>query len=288
MVTKKFDDIGSLSATPFLKWAGGKGQLLEAIQAILPPSFSNYFEPFIGGGAVFFRLAAAGLVRTSVLNDVNPHLVTTYEVVRDRPEELVANLEVLKRNHSDDCFYAARNRFNHDIGLTVVERAALLIYLNKTCFNGLYRVNSKGEFNVPVGRYVNPRIFAPDQILACSKALRDVRMVCGDFEAAVSGAKAGDFVYFDPPYVPLTKTANFTSYAKDDFGFDDQIRLAETAIRLHTAGVKFLLSNHATPELEDLYSGRGFKIERVPARRMITRDGASRSGTVDEVLIRNY
>lgn len=237
---------------------------------------------------MFFRLAAASLVRRAVLNDVNPHLVTTYEVVRDRPGELVAELEVLKRNHSNDYFYAARDRFNRDIGLTEVERAALVVYLNKTCFNGLYRVNSKGEFNVPVGRYVNPRIFVPEQIMACSAALRDVRMMCGDFDAAVADAKAGDFVYFDPPYVPLTKTANFTSYAKDDFGFDDQIRLAETAMRLQRAGVSFLLSNHATPELEELYARRGFAIERVPARRMITRDGASRSGTVDEVLIRNY
>lgn len=284
---KKSSRMGPRAVPRFLKWAGGKGQLLGPIMSAIPEFAGAYFEPFVGGGAVFFGLALSGRARQAVLNDANPNLVTAYTVVRDHPRELVEALAVLKAAHGKVNYYEARRRFNEE-PLTDVGRAAHLIYLNKTCYNGLYRVNSRGGFNVPFGTYANPKIFDVDQIMACSAALRDVRMMCGDFEAAVSGAKAGDFVYFDPPYVPLTKTANFTSYAKDDFGFDDQIRLAETARRLHTAGVKFLLSNHSTPELEELYARQGFTIERVPARRMITRDGEGRSATVDEVLIRNY
>jgi len=275
----------NINAAPFLKWAGGKSQILASVRALVPERFGHYFEPFIGGGAVFFRLASQGLIGRATLGDANPHLITTYGVVRDKPQELIEALDGLKTAHSPDNFYMARSRFN-DGSLSDVDRAAHLIYLNKTCFNGLYRVNSSGGFNVPVGRYVKPGIYKADHVMECSRVLAGTNLVCGDFDGVLPGAVAGDFVYLDPPYVPLTKTANFTSYARDDFGFDDQVRLAEATRRLDAAGVKFLLSNHATPELLDLY--KGFAIDIVPARRMITRNAGDRASTVDECLVRNY
>ncbi|HOD00354.1 MAG TPA: DNA adenine methylase [Myxococcota bacterium] len=278
-------EISAPYAAPFIKWAGGKSQILPWIEKMLPRQIGNYFEPFIGGGAVFFKLASQGTVARSFLCDANPHLVTTYRVVRDEPESLIKYLDELKLRNSDEYFYQARNRFNHE-QMSDVERAALLIYLNKTCFNGLFRVNSKGHFNVPVGRYVNPGIYDAQQIQACSAALKHAEIECGDFESILTDVGPGDFVYFDPPYVPLTKTAHFTSYARDDFTFDDQVRLSNVFKRLSEVGARVLLSNHATPELISLYDG--FDISIVPARRMINRDASRRMAPIDEVLIRNY
>lgn len=272
-------------AGPFLKWAGGKGQILPHIERIIPKNISRYFEPFLGGGAVFFRLYSLGLIKKTFLGDANPYLIITYGVVRDFPEELMSRLEELKAGHDESQYYDIRERFNFD-EITDLERAAELIYLNKTCFNGLYRVNSKGHFNVPAGRYVNPGIYDRELLLACSRALNQASVACGDFEAVVSDAGPGDFVYFDPPYVPLSKTASFTSYARDNFTFSDQERLAATFKKLAGRGAKVLLSNHATPELIDLFDG--FKIAVVPARRMINKNAARRKNPVDEVLIRNY
>jgi len=271
--------------SPFLKWAGGKTQLLEPIMALAPERFERYLEPFVGGGAVFFALASLGRVGPALLNDANPHLVTTYVVVRDRLPELIEALTALKTAHGPDQFYEARRRFNQE-PLSEVERAAHLIYLNKTCFNGLYRVNSSGGFNVPLGRYVNPGIFDVDSLTACREALQNATVRHGDFETILDQAAIGDFVYLDPPYVPLTRTANFTSYAREGFTFDDQIRLAHAARRLDAKGVRFLLSNHHTDELVELY--KGFNVKVVPARRSITRQASDRSIPVDEVLIWNY
>lgn len=272
-------------AFPFLKWAGGKKQLLDPIMALVPERFERYLEPFLGGGAVFFRLASEGRVSTALLNDANPHLVTTYVVVRDRLPELIESLSRLKAAHGPEHFYEARRRFNQE-PLSDVDRAAHLIYLNKTCFNGLYRVNSSGGFNVPFGRYVNPGIFDTEALSACSAALQGVLVQRGDFEEVMDTAAAGDFIYLDPPYVPLTRTANFTSYAREGFTFDDQIRLARAVRRLDSVGVRFLLSNHYTDELVGLYEG--FDVKVVPARRSITRQASDRAIPVDEVLIRNF
>lgn len=278
-------DSSVTSAAPFIKWAGGKSQILPWIEKILPDRFGNYFEPFIGGGAVFFKLTSLGFLARSILCDANPHLVAAYRVVRDDPMGLIHRLEELKGRHSDEHFYQVRNRYNHE-QMSDLEMAALLIYLNKTCYNGLYRVNSHGHFNVPVGRYVNPGVYDANQINACSAALRHAEIECGDFESILGAVAHGDFVYFDPPYVPLTKTANFTAYARDDFTFDDQIRLSNVFKRLSEKGAKVLLSNHSTPELVALYEG--FDITTVSARRMINTKAALRMDLVDEVLIKNY
>lgn len=270
---------------PFIKWVGGKRQILGTIQGMLPAAFGTYFEPFLGGGAVFFRLVSIGLVCRAVLNDSNPSLAVAYRMVRDNPESLIESLKSLKQAHCKDHFYSARERFNH-AELSDLERAALLIYLNKTCYNGLYRVNRSGQFNVPFGTYKNPRIVKPEQILACSAALRGVDIRQGDFADVTADARRGDFVYLDPPYVPLTKTANFTSYGRESFLFDDQRRLAETFRALDARGAKVLLSNHATPELLDLY--QGFNVTVVPARRVLNTNASRRANKVDEVLVRNY
>ena len=279
-------DSGSIAAGPFIKWAGGKGQILPHIQRMLPEKAGRYFEPFLGGGAVFFRLWSLGLIKKSFLCDANQHLITTYNVVRDNPDVLAIRLDQLKAVHSKEHFYQARDRFNHEEAMSDVERAALLIYMNKTCFNGLFRVNSKGHFNVPIGSYVNPRIFDHEQLLACSAALKNASLAYGDFQTVLKKVKTGDFVYFDPPYVPLTSTANFTAYAQDDFTFQDQIRLADAYRNLSARGARLLLSNHATPELLELY--KGFDLTIVPARRMINTKASRRTRPVDEVLVRNF
>lgn len=272
-------------ASPFIKWVGGKNQLLGSIESLAPESFGNYHEPFVGGGAVFFRLWSNGLIKSSFLADSNPHLVTTYTVVRDKPADLIKALASFKENHSKESYYLARTRFNGE-PMSDVERAALLIYLNKTCFNGLYRVNSRNEFNVPAGTYANPGIYDAEKIQACSRALADARIDSEDFNASLEYVRPGDFVYLDPPYVPLTKTANFTSYARENFTFKDQQRLAETLKTLTQNNVMVMLSNHATPELLDLYTG--FHVTVVPARRMLNSKPGLRKTCIDEVIIRNY
>lgn len=280
-------DLKSLKykASPFIKWVGGKNQLLSHIESLAPKSFNNYHEPFVGGGAVFFRLWSKDLVTSARLADANPHLVTTYKVVRDAPDALIQALAAEKTIHSTENFYQARTRFNTK-PLSDIERAALLIYLNKTCFNGLFRVNSSGEFNVPVGRYASPGIFDPEKIAACSKALANTCISREDFDVSLEAAETGDFVYLDPPYVPLTKTSNFTSYARENFTFTDQARLAETFRTLTGKNVMVMLSNHATPELLELY--KGFNITVVPAKRMLNSKAEERKTCVNEVIIRNY
>jgi DNA adenine methylase len=259
---------------PFLKWAGGKGQLLAELRALVPPLRGRYFEPFLGGGALFFDL----LPPKGVLSDVNAEIVGCYATVRDRVDELIRSLK--KHRYEVDHYYAVRD--SDPAKLSPVDRAARTIFLNKTGFNGLYRVNSSGKFNVPFGRYAKPLICDEANLRACSAALAKVELVTCDFEESASRAKKGDFVYFDPPYVPLSRTATFTAYARGGFGRDAQNRLASVFDRLARRGVKVLLSNSDVPEIRELYSD--YRIEIVKAARAINSKG-SRRGPVTEVLV---
>ena len=266
-----------VKAGPFLKWAGGKGRLLAQYQPLFPEKFGRSFEPFVGAGAVFFHLAPG----EAHLSDVNPELVNAYTVIRDQVDALISTLAGYQ--HDRDFYYALRAVDPET--LSPVERAARIIYLNKTCFNGLYRVNRRGQFNVPFGDYKNPRICDEAGLRAANAALQGVSVTHQGFDAVLAEAKSGDFVYFDPPYHPLSPTASFTSYAADDFGPEDQIRLAAVFRRLDAKGVKIMLSNSDTPFIRDLYEG--FHIQQVWAPRAINRDASKRKG-VPEVVVTNY
>lgn len=266
-----------VKAGPFLKWAGGKGRLLAQYQPLFPQQYARYFEPFVGAGAVFFHLQP----ENAQLSDVNPELVNAYQVIRDQVEDLIETLGTYQ--HDREFYYALRAQ-DPEL-LTPVERAARIIYLNKTCFNGLYRVNRRGQFNVPFGDYKNPRILDVAGLRAAHAALQGVGVTHQGFDAVLAEAKSGDFVYFDPPYHPLSPTASFTSYAADDFGPEDQIRLAAVFRRLDAKGVKLMLSNSDTPFIRDLYEG--FHIQQVWAPRAINRDASKRKG-VPEVVVTNY
>lgn len=270
---------------PFLKWAGGKRQLLPEIRRSIPSSFRTYYEPFLGAGAVLFDLQPA----QAVVNDFNDQLMLTYRAVRDDVEQLISLLEVHKLMNSSDYFYEVRglDRNTASFGeLSHVEKAARLIYLNKTCYNGLYRVNSQGLFNVPYGRYKNPLICEADALRAVSFYLRehDVALMCGDFSDVVGKARPGDFVYFDPPYHSANST-NFTSYQAGGFSESEQERLRDVFAWLTERGVKCLLSNSDTGFIRALYGG--FTVETVSASRAINADSSGR-GKVNEVLIRNW
>lgn len=268
---------------PLVKWVGGKRQLLPEIHAALPSGFRRYFEPFLGGGAVLFSLAPA---RASV-NDLNAELINLYQVVRESVDELVRLLAGYPNDA--DFFYQMRglDRSAQFGELTAVQRAARTVYLNKTCYNGLYRVNNAGQFNAPFGRYDNPTICDEPTLRAVSAYLseRDIKLFSGDYAASLRGAQAGDFVYLDPPYDPVNPTSNFTGYQSGGFGRTEQIRLKETCDELDERGVKFLLSNSATEFIKDLYSD--YHVRTVGASRAIN-SVASRRGKVDEVLVRNY
>lgn len=271
----------TLRPKPFLKWAGGKGQLVDELLARIPPTFSTYFEPFIGGGALFFSLCP----KQAVLFDVNEQLVNTYCVVRDRPEELISNLS--QHVYEKDYFYRMRDadRSSDFSSWSTVQKASRFIYLNRTCFNGLYRVNSKGYFNVPFGRYTNPKIVDAENIRRGSEVLRPVEISVSDFSLVGERAQAGDFVYFDPPYVPLSRTASFTSFSAGGFRWEDQERLRELCGRLHEKGVKFMLSNSCTDKILNLY--QSFHYHVVSAQRAINSVGDKR-GKVNEIIITNY
>jgi DNA adenine methylase len=267
------------AAAPFIKWVGGKRQLLPTILGLVRPKISGtYHEPFIGGGAVFFALFAEGRIRRAVLSDVNHDLIDVYTCVRDHTDELIGAL----REHRNDKAYYYRVRALAAEELSKVERAARFIFLNRCGYNGLYRVNASGKFNVPFGRYVNPRICDADNLRAAHRALQKAELRCGDF-AGVAKAGANDFVYFDPPYVPLTRTASFTSYASGGFGPTEQVRLRDLALKLKRRGVGVLLSNSGAPMVHELYAD-GFEKRSVHARRLVSCQPSGRGG-VSELLI---
>lgn len=266
-------------ARPFLKWAGGKRQLLPQILERFPPSCATYYEPFLGSGALFFALAGRRAFRRAVLSDRNRDLVDTYVAVRDRLDDLVAALRAL---HADrDSYY--RIRALDPQSLDPAARAARFIYLNRTCYNGLYRVNRAGRFNVPFGRYAKPRILHEENLRAVSRALRRADLLSGDFDEATTAARAGDAIYFDPPYVPLSATARFTAYDAAPFGWEEQRRLAALMHRLADRGVFALLSNAGSGPARDLYGS--LSCDRVHARRSIN-SRADRRGHVPEILVR--
>jgi DNA adenine methylase len=267
-------------AAPFLKWVGGKRQLLPSLLELVPERVAGtYREPFIGGGAVFFALAAEGRIRRAVLSDVNRELIEVYTAVRDEPEGLIQAL----RHHRNDSVHYYTVRALEPKRLSMIERAARFIFLNRCGYNGLYRVNASGKFNVPFGRYVNPAICDAENLRAASRALERAELKCGDFRGAVVKASANDFVYFDPPYVPLTRTASFTSYASGGFGPAEHVRLRDLALRLKQRGVRVLLSNSAVPFVHELYAD-GFEKKSVHARRLVSCRPNGRGG-VPELLI---
>lgn len=268
-------------AGPFLKWAGGKSQLLATYDNYFPPSFRNYFEPFTGGGAVYFHLRSSRPAFNAVLSDLNEELINCYSMIKDEIDELIDHL----KQHENTSEYFYRTRALDTSSLSQAERAARLIYLNKTCFNGLYRVNSKGQFNVPFGSYKNPRLCDERNLRACSAALQDVELVHAAFTSVLERAKKGDFVYFDPPYHPVSTTASFTSYTKNSFSAEDQEKLAQVARKLAQRGCRFMLSNSDTPLIRALYED--FQIQTVYALRAINCKAEGR-GPVAEVLVTNY
>jgi DNA adenine methylase len=272
---------GTIAAGPFLKWVGGKRQLLPELFAAIDElgPFDGYHEPFVGGGALFFALRAAGRLRGRVvLSDANPELVDTWLGVRDHVEEVIALLNAHTRAHGERHYYATRKECFD----TIPGRAARVIYLNKTCFNGLYRLNSKGQFNTPMGRYADPTICDEENLRACAAALAGVEILHASFEGVLACARAGDLVYFDPPYVPLSATSSFTAYAKGGFGPPEQARLAEVFAELVARGTRTLLSNSMTPEVRELY-GR-FGVRAVLANRAVN-SKAERRGAIEEALV---
>jgi DNA adenine methylase len=277
-----------------IKWAGGKKQLLEQFEKLYPEKFGNYYEPFLGSGAVFFQIRRKDLHRKSMykeaerkyfLSDSNSDLIDLYKDVRDNVEKLIALLETHKEKHhkDDDYFYKVRNDYNK--GSKGLERSAQFIYLNKTCFNGLYRENSKGEFNVPKGSYKNPAIVNEKVLREASGLLQGVYINCFLFQKTEKLPQKGDFIYLDPPYYPLSETASFTSYTKLDFSGKDQERLAEYFRKLDEKGCLLMLSNSDTAFIRKLYDG--FNISTVYATRMINCQ-AEKRGKITEIVVRNY
>ena len=270
-----------VAPAPIVKWAGGKTQLLDELLARRPLRFGRYFEPFLGGGALFFRLAP----RRAVLSDRNSDLMNMYRCVAWKVEAVIKRLLAHRESHSAEYYYEIRERWNDGDALrSEVDRAAAFIYMNKTCYNGLYRVNQKGRFNVPVGSYESPRICDPTVLRTASQVLRRAALDVGHFAGQVEDAEAGDFVYFDPPYDPVTQTARFTSYTSASFGDDNQRELADTVRQLTSRGVHVMVSSSDTPFIRSLY--RGFEIDQVQAIRAINSKGGRR-GAIGELIITN-
>lgn len=277
----------SSTPRPFVKWAGGKRQLLPVIANHIP-KFERYFEPFLGGGAVFFSLVSQDRVSKWFVSDLNSDLVLSYVTIRDRIRELISALEMHSTNYfKNPSSYYYKTRESDPKGQ--IDRVAKLIFLNKTCFNGLYRVNSKGKFNVPLGKYVNPNIVNKENLIAVSSTLqsKEITIKCQDFEKALKNATSGDFVYLDPPYQPVSETANFTSYTDGDFDYEDQERLCSKFKTLDRKGVKILLSNSKSPEIMDLFAEFSDGIIEINANRFINSISQKRMGHT-ELLIKNY
>jgi DNA adenine methylase len=297
-------------AKPFLKWAGGKGQLINQIKEFLPSEFvksrrvEKYFEPFVGGGAVFFWLFQRYQIKKAYLYDINLDIVIAYQTIRDSVHRLIKNLRDLESEYlnlhkleRENFYYSQREEYNALIGRKrsngFVRRTALMIFLNKTCFNGLFRVNSRGLFNVPFGRHENTTICDAENLLAVHTALGCAEIECRDFAYCLKRADNQSLIYFDPPYRPISKTAGFTGYIKNGFADEDQIRLKEVCDKLSKIGAKIILSNSDPKNIDpndhffdDLFKDN-YKIERLIATRMINCN-AKRRGMIKEILVRNY
>lgn len=270
---------------PFTKWTGGKRKLLPILTELIPDDFNRYYEPFIGGGALLFKL----LPRDAIINDFNEELINSYLQIRDNPNELIDLLAEHKDKNSKDYYLYIRSadRDGRIEDMTDVERAARILYMLRVDFNGLYRVNSKNQFNVPYGRYKNPKILDEDLIYEVSGYLNanNIQILQGDFANAVADAVDGDLVYFDPPYIPLSETSSFTSYTHEGFSYEDQVRLRNTVRDLTRRGVKVILSNSSSPLVEDLY--QEFNLHYVDASRTNGAKPTSR-GKIKEIIVTNY
>lgn len=266
---------------PFLKWAGGKRQLLSQIDLYIPKSFNKYIEPFVGGGALFFYL----LPKNAILNDINQDLINTYRVIKENVSELITSLK--KHKNEEEYFYKIRSvdrNLDEFKTWSDVEKASRIIYLNRCCYNGLYRVNSKGYFNAPFGKYKNPKICNEENLKLVHKVLKDVKLMNTSFELCLNYAKKDDFIYFDPPYVPISESANFTSYTKSSFKKEDQIKLFNVFKELDQKGCKLLLSNSYNEFILKLY--KNYQINIVYAKRAINSNPDKR-GEIKEILIIN-
>ena len=273
---------------PFVKWAGGKRQLIPILNENLPKTFGTYFEPFLGGGALLFHMLIERNGQKCSISDLNSDLVLSYTTIRDRAESLINSLKNHEKNYQKDSksyYYSIRESNPR----SQIEKTSRLIFLNRTCFNGLYRVNSKGKFNVPLGKYTNPNIVNEDNLRSVSNILQSSRVdiKCRDFEAILNDAKKDDLVYFDPPYQPVSDTANFTGYTNKDFTYDDLARLAELCMKLNSKGCRVLLSNSNSKEVTDMFSTKPWKINKIKANRSINSNSKKRTGHF-ELLIKNY
>lgn len=273
---------------PFTKWTGGKRQLLNDLLDLMPNKYNTYYEPFVGGGALFFELSP----KKAVINDLNSDLINAYKVIRDDCEGLIKILIIHSQNNSKDYYLEIRSvdRDSRYENMTDVEKAARFIYMLRVNFNGLYRVNSKNQFNVPYGRYKNPKIVDEELLFNISEYLNsgDILIKNDDFKNVVKDAQEGDFVYFDPPYIPISETSSFTSYTQDGFGLKEQKDLRDCLVELTKRKVKVMISNSDVPLIYDLYGDiEGVNIHKVYANRAINSNSKKR-GKIGEVIIRNY
>jgi len=273
---------------PFVKWAGGKRQLISILSENLPKTMGTYFEPFLGGGALLFYILSERNGQRCGISDLNSDLVLTYTTIRDKSDELITSLKNHAKNYQKDSksyYYYVRESNPRN----AIEKTSRLLFLNRTCFNGLYRVNSKGKFNVPLGKYTNPNIVNEENIRTVSQVLqsRKISINCRDFEYVLDDAKKGDLVYFDPPYQPVSDTANFTSYTHKSFTYKDLKRLAELCFQLDSKGCKVMLSNSDSSEVEDMFNEKQWNIQKIEANRSINSNSKKRTGHY-ELLIKNY
>ena len=273
---------------PFVKWAGGKRQLIPILSKNLPQEFGSYYEPFLGGGALLFYILSERNNQRCGISDLNSDLILTYTTIRDKTEDLIQSLKNHAKNYKKDSksyYYLVRG----DNPRNAVEKTSRLIFLNRTCFNGLYRVNSKGKFNVPLGRYTNPSIVNEENLLAVAHVLKSskISIQCRDFESVLRDAKSGDLIYFDPPYQPISKTANFTSYTNKSFTTDDLARLADLCLKLDSKGCHVMLSNSDSKEVVGMFKEKNWNISKITANRAINSNSNKRTGHY-ELLIINY
>ncbi len=276
------------SPKPFVKWAGGKRQLIPEIEKHLPEKFSSYYEPFLGGGALLFHLLSENKNLKGYVSDLNSDLILAYVTIRDNLNGLLKSLQKHSNNYFSDSksYYYSVRESNPK---SQIEKVSRLLFMNRTCFNGLYRVNSKGKFNVPLGRYSNPNIVQEENLRSVNQFLNHNKIIikCQDFSPTVEKVKKGDFVYFDPPYQPLSKTANFTSYTNGNFGLNDLKRLSKVSNQLAKKGVNVLLSNSSSKQVRELFSSKDWEIFEIEANRAINSDSNKRTGHA-ELLIKNY
>ena len=287
-MAQEYRQIPASDPKPFVKWVGGKRQLMQELGNNFPKLFGTYHEPFLGGGAVMFNLLTKKPQLSCNVSDFNSDLVLAYVTIRDKLGKLIESLENHSKNYHEDSvnyYYEVRKQDPKQ----QIEKVSRLLFLNKTCFNGLYRVNKKGQFNVPLGRYTNPNIVNKENLIVVSKALQSkkIKISCRDFEAVLDDTKKGDLVYFDPPYQPVSSTANFTSYTHRDFTEDDLERLADLGDQLNSKGCHVLLSNSNSKIVKDFFSKKYWKISSINANRAINSNAQKRTGH-KEIIIKNY